>query len=179
MTLGTLLALAVLLAVVLVYRFLRGWGIVIDSIDRVREFSVPVDIESLQNLVDPAEAQYLKAHLPPREYRRIQRARNRAALEYVRRMARNAAFLLRAGDSARRSGDPRTAQAAERLVNSALELRFHSALAIGMLHLRICLPDVRLAPYSFITRYGSLRDRVETLMRIQQPAAVSHLSSAL
>ncbi len=52
----------------------------------------------------------------------------RAALEYVQNTAHNAAFLLRMGEAATRSADPRIAQAGRQLIDSALRLRAYALL---------------------------------------------------
>jgi hypothetical protein len=77
------------------------------------EYLRAVDIEAFRNLVDPKKEKFLRANLSPAKFRKIQRQRLRAAVEYVSCAAQNAAILLPLADAGRRSPDPATAEAAE------------------------------------------------------------------
>jgi hypothetical protein len=107
-----------------------------------------VDLEAFRNLIDPSEEQFLRAHLPPAEFRRIQRQRLRATVQYVSAVAHNAKVLLRLGQAARLSSDPSIAAAAENLVETALQLRFTAFRSLALLYWRIILPGrhASLAP---------------------------------
>ena len=64
-----------------------------------------------------------------REFRAVQRERMRAALEYIRNSAHNAACLLRLGEAASRSGDPRIARGRpsvdrQRFASASLRIAF-------------------------------------------------------
>ena len=52
----------------------------------------PVDIGAFCNLISASEQEYLREHLPPREFRSIHRERMGAAVEYVRCAAHNASI---------------------------------------------------------------------------------------
>jgi hypothetical protein len=71
-------------------------------------------------------------------------AAERAAVEYVSCAAQNAAILLRLADAGRRSSDPATAEAAEKLVDSAVRLRLYAIQAIPRLYLRMIFPGARV-----------------------------------
>jgi hypothetical protein len=103
-----------------------------------------VDVEAFRNLVDPKKEKFLRTNLTPAEFRRIQRQRLRAAVEYVSRAAQNAAILLPLADAGRRSSDPATAEAAEKLVDSAVRLRLYAIQAITRLYLRMIFPGARV-----------------------------------
>ena len=117
-----------------------------------------VDIEAFRNLIDPAEADYLRNQLPAHEFRKIQRERLRAAVEYVRYAAQNAALLLKIAETARYSSEPATAQAAEKLLDNAIRLRLYAfemipRLYVAMLVPRHGLPTMRVADrYEQMTR---------------------------
>jgi len=99
-----------------------------------------VDLEAFRNLVDPKKEKFLGANLPPAKFRRIQQQRLRAAVEYVSYAAQNAAILLPLADAGRRSPDPATAEAAEKLVDSAVRLRFYAIQVVPRLYLRMIFP---------------------------------------
>jgi hypothetical protein len=99
-----------------------------------------VDVQAFQNLLDPAEEEFLHAHLPPRTFRMLRRERQRAAIEYIARAAQNALVLTRVGEAARHSGNPSVAEAGERLVDSATRLRLYTLRAVLKLYIGLYLP---------------------------------------
>ncbi|HXY04089.1 MAG TPA: hypothetical protein VEI49_10960 [Terriglobales bacterium] len=99
-----------------------------------------VDIEAFRNLIDPAEAKYLRTQLPGQEFRKIQRKRLHAAVEYVRCVGQNAALLLKVAEAARHSSEPATAQAAEKLVDNAIRVRLYALELIPRLYVAMLLP---------------------------------------
>src|SRR5438034_9438404 len=119
MILTFVLVLLSLIALLLMYAA-RGKtspvGEMYDLVGRTR----PVDIDAFRNLIDPAEEDFLRQSLPAGEFRVIQRERLRAAVEYVSCAAHNAAVLVRLGEAARASSDPKIAQAGRQLLDSAL-----------------------------------------------------------
>jgi hypothetical protein len=128
-----------------------------------------VDLEAFQNLVDPNEAEFLRTNLPSAEFRRIQRERLRAAVEYVSCAAQNAAVLLRLADAGRRSPDPATAEAAEKLVQNALRLRLYALQAIPRLYLGMVLPGARISPVGIAERYEQMTRLVVLRGCLQYP----------
>jgi hypothetical protein len=173
------IAVAAALALLFLLKFVRSQESPIRNLDELVAQSEPVDLRAFRNLIDPQEESYLRANLSVPEFRGIQRARMRAALEYVRRTSHNAALLVRVGRMARNSPDPNTVRAAEQLANSAMELRIHSMLAVAYFRVRIVVPTVALGSSSFVDRYERLRDAMARLASLQTPAVVSRVDSAL
>jgi hypothetical protein len=128
-----------------------------------------VDLEAFRNLVDPDEEAFLRTNLPSSEFRRIQRERLRAAVEYVSCAAQNAVVLLRLADAGRRSSDPATAEAAEKLVQNALRLRLYALQAIPRLYLGMILPGARISPVGIAERYEQMTRLVVLLGCLQYP----------
>jgi hypothetical protein len=128
-----------------------------------------VDLEAFRNLVDPDEEEFLRTSLPSAEFRSIQRERLRAALEYVSCAAQNAGVLLRLADAGRRSPDPATAEAAEKLVQNALRLRVYALQAIPRLYLGMILPGSRISPVGIAERYEQMTRLVVLLGCLQYP----------
>jgi hypothetical protein len=176
-----IIALAVVAVFTLLFllRYIRGYEAPIGTLQELAASSAPVDLHSFRNLIDPAEEEYLRTNLPLSEFRGVQRARMRAAVDYVRRTSHNAALLLRIGQAARHSSDPNTARAAQQLMNSALQLRIYSMLALCIFYARTVAPTARISAGTFIDRYERLRDRMASLARLQVPATVSRLTSSI
>jgi len=128
-----------------------------------------VDVEAFRNLVDPEEEEFLRTNLRPAEFRRIQRERLRAAVEYVSCAAQNAAILLRLADAGRRSPDPATAEAAQKLVDNALRLRLYALHAIPRLYLGMILPGSRISSVGVAERYEQMTRQVVLLGCLQYP----------
>ena len=118
----------------------------------------PLDLDAFLNLVDKGEEDYLRANLPPSAFRKVQRERLRAASEYVSGVAHNAASLMRQGEAARRSSDAATAQAGQRLVDRASQVRLRALLAQAKISFGVLLPGVRLNPAGVVEGYRQVTD---------------------
>jgi len=129
-----------------------------------------VDINAFRNLIDPAEEDFLRHHLPPAEFRKIQRERLQAAVEYISCAAHNAAILLRIGEAARRSPDPATAEAAEKLVDHAIRLRLYAFQAIPRLYVGIIFPGWHPSSLRVVESYEQVTRQVVRL-GLQYPVA--------
>ena len=156
----------------------RGNAGVTGTLDDIGAATHPVDLQAFQNLTDPAEDEFLRARLPAAEFRQVQRMRLRAAVEYVRRTANNAAVLLRIGE-AMRDADPALAEIGRQIANAALRLRVNAILVLAVLYVRICFPSVTAPVEQVATRYDELRTQFGRLARAQRPAQAGHLLSAL
>jgi hypothetical protein len=170
----------VALAILLLLLYLEGGPN--SSVNRLEDLAGrtrPVDLEAFRNLVDPREEDFLRAHLLPRQFRAVHRARMRAALEYVQNTAHNAAFLLRVGEAATRSADPRIAQAGTQLVDSALRLRAYALLSGAKLYARMMFPKRRLAFGKLADNYQDLSALASQLALMQHPTQAARLSALL
>jgi hypothetical protein len=137
----------------------------------------PVDLEAFRNLVNPADDEFLRAHLSPSQFRVVQRARLRAMAAYIRETGRNAAVLVRLGQAALTAHDPRTREAAERLVNEALLLRRNAAFALFRIYMALAWPNSGLAATRIVDRYERLHGSAMLLGRLQNPALPVRLSA--
>ena len=118
----------------------------------------------------PGKRTFFAPACPGGEFRAVQRERTRAAVEYIRNTAHNAACLLRLGEAASRSADPRIAEAGRRLIDSALRLRAYALLSNTRLYVRLAFPESRLS-------YGQLADNYQASQRFSgstRAHAVSH-----
>jgi len=147
----------------------RGHSASFEALEDPTQHIRAVDVDAFRNLVDPDEEEFLRANLPRAEFRKIQRERLRAAVEYVSCAAQNAAILLRLADAGRRSSDPATAEAAEKLVDNAIRLRLYASLAISRLYLGMILPGAHISPVRVAESYEQMTRLVVLLGCLQYP----------
>lgn len=178
MILTFVLVLLSLIALLLMYA-VRGKASPVAELDDLVGRTRPVDIDAFRNLIDPAEEDFLRENLPPREFRAIQRERLRAAVEYVSCAAHNAAILVGLGEAARLSSDPKIAEAGQQLLDSALRLRLYALLSIIRLYLGIVLPGGHLSAGRLVDNYQHLGSLAGQLVFMQHPARASRLPAIL
>jgi hypothetical protein len=140
---------------------------------------LPINVEAFRNLINPAEDNYLRRRLPPGQFRVVRRERLRAMAAYVHVAANNAAVLVRVGEGALASGDPRLAGAAQQLVNDALLLRRNATVALARIYLALAWPNSGFAAVRVVDRYEQLSGAAMLLGRLQNPAAPVRLSAQL
>jgi hypothetical protein len=170
MTITLILVLVAFLALgFFIIRLVRGRASTPEIVENPTEHIRSVDVEAFRNLVDPEEEEFLRTSLSRADFRRIQRERLRAAVEYVSCAAHNAAILLRVADAGRRSSDPATAEAAHKLVDNALRLRLYALHVIPRLYLGMILPGARISPVGVAERYEQMTRLVVLLGCLQYP----------
>jgi hypothetical protein len=169
MIIALILALTALLTLLFLVRLTRGRRLNLRVLENPAEHLRAVDVEAFRNLVDPGEEEFLRTNLAPAEFRKIQRERLRAAVEYVSCAAQNAGVLLRLADAGRRSSDPATAEAAEKLVNNALRLRLYAVHTIPRLYLGMIFPGTRISPVRIAESYEQMTRQVVLLGCLQYP----------
>ena len=131
----------------------------------------PVDIQAFRNLINPAEDEYLRRHLPGVEFRIVRRERLRAIAAYVRVVARNAAVLVHIGQSALASNDARTVEAAKQLVDEALLLRRNATVALFRIYLVLAWPNAGLFVVPILHEYEQMSGAAMLLGRLQNPSS--------
>jgi hypothetical protein len=164
-----ILVLIAFLALGVLIRLAKGGASPSKLLENPAEHIRAVDVDAFRNLVDPGEEEFLRTHLAPTEFRRIQRERLRAAVDYVSCAAQNAAVLLRMADAGRRSPDPATAEAAEKLVDNAIRLRLYAFQTIARLYLGMILPGARISPVRIAESYEQMTRLVVLLGCLQYP----------
>jgi hypothetical protein len=127
-----------------------------------------VDIDAFRNLVDPQEEAFLRTQLSPSDFRRIQRERLRAAVDYVQAAASNAGILLHLAEAARMSPDPDVAEPAERLAESATRLRLHAFQSLAVLYVGIVFPSAKISLIRVAERYENMTRQV-VMLGLQNP----------
>ena len=123
-TLVFVLIALVLLAVFVIFAIRRTKDL--PDVDQAITAIQSLDIEAFRNLVDPEEEAFLRASLPPQEFRRIKRERAQAALAYVKALSQASLQFARFGDAAQRSPDPAISASGRQIANSAIYLRLRA-----------------------------------------------------
>jgi hypothetical protein len=138
----------------------------------------PIDVEAFRNLANPVEDEFLHRCLPAGEFRRVRRERLRAMSAYVLTAGRNAAILIEIGQSALTSPDPRTLEAAQRLVDQALLLRRNATFALLKINAAVVWPTAGLAAVPVLRAYEQLNGSVLLLTRLQNPAVPVRIAAS-
>jgi len=163
----------------LVYWAVRGQRIALAAPSDLERYAQPVDLAAFQALLDPGSEAFLRAELSPSELRAFLRRRCRVAAAYTRRVAANAALLVRLAELARHSPDPATARAGAELANAALELRLLALLSYARLQLELLHP----AGPHYIRRvagaYDALADRAAGVAALLEPSSGMRCARAL
>jgi hypothetical protein len=170
------IALGLLSALLLAF---RSKGVPVKSLAELENSAHKVDLPAFRNLVDVEEESFLRAHLYPGEFRRIQRQRMRAAAEYVRRTAQNASAVLSLGEAVRLQADPEAAEAGRKLLDCAATLRLNATLALIVLNLRIIFPGMRWSLAQVIEGYERFSSAAERVIQLQGPAYTRPVSAAV
>ncbi len=169
MTIAILLVVLSILLLCFLFGSAKGQALLAKSDRDIRAELRNVDLEAFRNLVDPDEEDYLRSRLSAVDFRRIQKERMRAALEYVSCAAQNARVLLSVAQPARLSPDPAVAAMAEKLIDNAIRLRLYSLQMIPRLYIAMWLPIGRMSPVRVADRYEQITRQV-ILLGLQYPA---------
>jgi hypothetical protein len=176
-TLILVLFAAVALAAV-IFR-MKGRSPDLDHDVDITELLNSVDLEAFRNLIDEEEERFLRANLPPAEFRRVQRQRLRAAIDYIAGVSQNAKILLHLGQISRHSPDHDVAEAGRQLVDSASRLRVYSLIATTKLYGRLLLPKVSGNATQIVGDYEQMKDCAALLARLRNPVSAGMMHRAL
>jgi hypothetical protein len=177
MTIAVIFIVLGLLALVLTIYLAKGHLKKGGDLEKLAIQLRPVDVGAFCNLISATEQQYLREHLPMREFRSIHRERMGAAVEYVRCAARNASILMQLGEAARQHSDPSVRLAGEKLVENGLRLRLYAIQLIPRLYLSMAFPKAGPTPDILADTYDDLSRQVVTLSCLHFPT--HGMSSAL
>jgi len=136
-------------------------------LNQLEQLVQPVDLEVLENLLDPIQEQYLKRSLGFFQFSKYKAMRVWAANQYLRRASRNAGILLNIGRIAAQSPDAEIAAAGMKLAKAAFRLRLYSLLARLALVLQMVLPNSMKSLHSFVDDYDQVRKQVVHLGQLQ------------
>jgi hypothetical protein len=177
MTLAIILVTAALISLGVVLRLAVSRGLQISRGPNTDQRIQPIDVEAFRNLINPAEDEYLRRHLQPSQFRVVRRERLLAMAAYVGIAGRNAGVLIQVGEAAIAGGDPRTLEAAQKLVSEALLLRRNTAIAMAKIYFALAWPYSDFAAVRVADRYEQLSSFAMLLGRLQNPAVPVRLSA--
>jgi len=178
MTIAILLILAAAFALIFIVLITISRSLQVSGTDLVGQIR-PIDIEAFRNLIDAAENEFLRRRLPATEFRVVQRARLRAMAAYVLSAGRNAAVLVRVGQTALASSNLATVEAARQLVDNALLLRRNATFALLRIYIALAWPHEGPTAALVLHGYETLNGTAMLLGRLQNPAAPVRISSTL
>ena len=162
-----LIVISIVALALFLFLAVRGRGATVNDITELKGKTQPVDLLAFRNLTSPVEEQYLREHLPPREFRSVQRQRLLAAIAYLDCVSINAAVLLRLGEAARRSPEPQIAEAGLLLVNNALRVRVYALSARLQFYVAYVFPGLQASPAAISDYYEKLTGTVQRLGYLQ------------
>lgn len=177
MTITVVFVLLGLLALALTIYLAKGHLGSSGDLQKLSTHLRPVDVAAFCNLISVSEQEYLRDHLPPREFRSIHRERMGAAVEYVRCAAHNASILMRLGEAARQHSDPSVREAGEKLLENGLRLRLYAFQLVPKLYLSMAFPRAGQATDVLVDTYDNMSHQVVMLSRLHFPT--HGMSSAL
>ncbi|MGA8761275.1 MAG: hypothetical protein WB562_00145 [Candidatus Sulfotelmatobacter sp.] len=170
MTLAIILVIAAVLALVVIFRIAVSRSLQVSLGAHLGGQIQAIDVEAFRNLVNPAEEDYLRQRLPSAQFRVVRRARLRAMAAYIQVAGQNAVALVRIGEAALASDNPRTLEAARQLVNEALLLRRNTTLALAKIYFALAWPGYGLAAVRIAEHYDQLSNSAMLLGRLQNPS---------
>jgi len=179
MTLAIVLVVAAILALIFILGVAVSRNLQISADAGLTEQIQPLDIEAFRNLIDPAEDHYLRRRLSAADFRLVRRERLRAMAAYLQVAGRNAAVLVRLGQTALTASDTHTVEAARQLVNQALLMRRNAAFALLRIHLALAWPNSGFAASPILDTYERLNGSAMLLGRLQNPAAPVRIAATL
>ena len=124
---------------------------------------------AFRNLVDPDDEAYLRRSVLPSQFNALQRARMRAASDYITATLHNSGVLLQVGQAAAVSSDPSVAASGKELIQKALRLRTLALLTLFKVYLRILMPGAPLSLGRLAERYHDASGRAAQIVRLQRP----------
>jgi hypothetical protein len=159
-----------LLSLFLILYLARGLRPKGGNLDELAAQLRPVDVDAFRNLIDERELEYLRSHLPLREFRSIHWERMLAAVEYVWCATRNTSILISLAEASRQSADPMVMAAADKLIENAQRLRLYALQAIPRLYVSMLFPGASLMPNSIAETYDSMTRQAVVLGCLRYPA---------
>ena len=126
--------------------------------DNIHKSLYPVDLDLLQNLLDPEQERYIRGRLTPSQFFRFKIKQFKTANEYISRASHNSAVFAAIGRYASNSSDADTAAVGQAILEAAIRLRILVLVARVNLTLKLISPDCSIG--RFIDGYANARTRV-------------------
>ena len=152
---------------------------------------LPVDMEVLSDLINPAQQRLLQETYGQEELLRIYRQQVSLTIECLRRMSHNAALLQQVGYAQLQSGNELIASLAQQMVDAGVHVRLYTFMALIVLQVRSSLQvlplfsaanigDVRsIVASSLLPAYGLLKDKADHLTCLKFSSLHESLAQSL
>lgn len=136
---------------------------------------LPVDLEILQELINPQQQRYLQETYGHDELLRIYGQQVRLTIECLRRMTHNAALLQQIGYFQLRSGNQLIASLAQEMIDAGVHVRLYAFIGLIVLQVRHslrwlplfsiskCTDVQQLISASLMPAYALLKDKTDNL----------------
>lgn len=136
---------------------------------------LPVDVETLRQLISPAQQRHLQETYGQEELLRIYREQIRLTIECLRRMTHNAALLQQLGYSQLHSGNQLIANLSQEMIDAGVHVRLYAFVALIVLHMKNALSRTprfatsrsvqvqHLLSSTLIPAYAQLKDKAGNL----------------
>jgi len=130
----------------------------------------PIYVPALLNLINPGDLIFLRTRLRRSDFLKVKRARARALIDYVGRIAFNARTLTSIGTLYRQSAQPELASAGQSLVSRAASTRILALRTLVFLKIEFILPffDTNLTPT--LSAYERAKARLDGISSTLIPA---------
>lgn len=179
MILSVISVVVALLTILVILRVAHGQSLKTLPVQELTQQIRPVDLDAFRNLMSLEEEEFLRRHLTPSVFRKAQRQRIRAAMGYVSGVSANALILLRVGESATDSSDPRVMAAGRELVDAASRLRLYAILVLLKLSFGLVLPGISLSASGIADNYKNVGRLLSQLSRVRVSGGDSRISASL
>ena len=152
---------------------------------------LPVDVEVLSNVINPAQQRHLQETYGRDELLRIYQEQVGLTMECLRRMSHNAALLQQVGYTQLQSGNQLIASPAQEMVDAGVHVRLYTFMALIVLQVRTSLQwvplfsaanigDVRsLVSSSLLPAYALLKDKADHLTCLKFSSLHESLAQSL
>jgi len=152
---------------------------------------LPVDVEVLSNVINPAQQRHLQETYGRDELLRIYQEQVALTMECLRRMSHNAALLQQVGYTQLQSGNQLIASLAQEMVDAGVHVRLYTFMALIVLKVRTSLQwlplfsaanigDVRsLVSSSLLPAYALLKDKADHLTCLKFSSLHESLAQSL
>lgn len=152
---------------------------------------LPVNVEVLSNLINPAQQRHLQETYGHAELLRIYREQVALTMECLRRMSHNAALLQQVGYTQLRGGNELIANLAQEMVDAGVHVRLYTFMGLIVLQMRNALQwlplfsattcnDVQnLVSASLLPAYAQLKDKADNLTCLKFNSLSESLAQSL
>lgn len=152
---------------------------------------LPVNVEVLSNVINPAQQRHLQETYGRDELLRIYQEQVGLTMECLRRMSHNAALLQQVGYTQLQSGNQLIVSLAQEMVDAGVHVRLYTFMALIVLQVRTSLQwlplfsaanigDVRsLVSSSLLPAYALLKDKADHLTCLKFSSLHESLAQSL